>query len=47
MAHSGAELAKNGTQQARMRFNAGEGQWDESPLKRAEERGQKRLVNRP
>ena len=26
MAHSGAELAKNGTQQARMRFNAGEGQ---------------------
>ena len=26
MAHSGAELAKNGTQQARMRFNVGEGQ---------------------
>ena len=26
MPHGGAELAKNGTQQAKMRFNAGEGQ---------------------
>ena len=39
MAHSGAELAKNGTQQARMRFNVGEGQsGTKAALKRAEER---------